>query len=90
MTYRPGQSNGKAGIDTGGNPLTQRIFSNVYDREMSQSDSQQQQDTAHDGIHSTVSERLGNGLSSVLGVEPYSSEHQDPYNQAGADLLNPK
>jgi RHS repeat-associated protein len=90
VTYRPGQSNGKTGIETGGNPFTQRVFSNVYDTEMRQSDARQQQDITHDGIHSTESERLGNSLAAVLGVDPYATEHQEPYNRAAESLLGPR
>lgn len=90
VTYRPGQKSGDALLSTGGNPLTQKIFMNVYDGEMSRNDSQQQSDVAHDGIHSTVSERLGNVFSPVLGIEPYRTEHQDPYNRAADQLLKPR
>jgi len=52
---------------------------------MGQSDAQQQSDIAHDGIHSTVAERMGNALAPVLGNEPYQTEHQNPYNQAASE-----
>ena len=77
-------------MDTGGNPITQKVFSNVYDAGIKQTDSEQQKSIVHEGIHSTVSERLGNGLSPVLGIEPYDSEHQNPYNQAAEKLLDPR
>jgi RHS repeat-associated protein len=89
VSYTPGQTKRNAGMDTGGNPVTQHIFSNVYEPEMAQSDRQQQNDIAHDGIHSTLSEKLGNSLAPVLGSEPYNSEHQEPYNRAATELLTP-
>lgn len=90
FTYRVGQSRGSALMTTGGNPVTQKVFSNIYQSETTRSDAQQRSDFAHEGIHSTVSERLGNGLSAVLGNEPYASEHQAPYNKAADELLDPR
>jgi RHS repeat-associated protein len=90
VTYRPGQSDGGAGIATGGNPIVGKVFSNLYDRELVQSDAQQQRDTAHDGIHGTLAERFGNALAPVLGNEPYQTEHQAPYNRAAEELLKPR
>ena len=90
VTYRAGQSSKDSGMTTGGNPLRQRVFTNVYEREMGQADSRQQQDITHEGLHSTTAERLGNALSPVLGLDPYAAEHQDPYNDAARSLLDPR
>jgi RHS repeat-associated protein len=87
VTIRPGGKSGPALLDTGGNPITQKVFTNVYASELGRSNREQMEDVAHDGIHSTVSERLGNALSAVLGSDPYQSEHQDPYNKAAGELL---
>ena len=88
VTIRPSGKNGIALLDTGGNPITQKVFTNVYGSELGRPDEDQMRDITHEGIHSTSSERLGNALSPVLGSEPYQSEHQEPYNNAAADLLS--
>jgi RHS repeat-associated protein len=90
LIYRAGQKSGNALMTTGGNPVTQKIFTNVYESEMKQSDAEQQSDIAHEGIHSSISELKGNALSPVLGYPPYAAEHQEPYNQAADRLLTPR
>lgn len=91
VNIRLRQSQGDDLINTSGNPNNEaivgaRIYSNVYEAELRRSDSEQQQDILHDGIHSTPAEYLGNVLAPALGVKPYDLEHQKPYNDAAKEL----
>ncbi len=84
VTYSPERGVGQAGIATGGNPST-GVFSWVYSPEGASHS--MERDIIHDGIHSTSAEYNGNALAPVLGVDPYNSEHQEPYNRAAGELL---
>jgi RHS repeat-associated protein len=87
VTIRLGQSDRNSLIDTAGNPTNGKIFTNVYQSELARSNLDQRKDITHDGIHSTMSETMGNPLAPVSGQSPYSEEHQAPYNKAAENLL---
>ena len=87
--YRPGQSRGNAVMDAGGHPIrAEKGFVNVYDGAKDATNRQLQEGFAHDGIHRTRQEVLGNALAPVLGIEPYRTQHQNPYNKAARGLLD--
>lgn len=85
FTYRSGASSGNALMTSGGN--IRGTWTDVYESEMRRG-SLQIEDIAHEGLHRSRAERMGNVLGPVLGNEPYATEHQAPYNKAAKDMLD--
>jgi uncharacterized protein RhaS with RHS repeats len=82
--YHVGVTRGNTLMDSGKN--FRGSWTNVFESEMKRGTSQAG-DIAHEGIHRSPAEQLGNPLGPVLGNPPYDLGHQQSYNKAAAEML---